>query len=106
KRRSRVQRQVRRDSSKVLRIERKHMLKSLDRVGRQHRDQAEEQHHYRILSPHHLARLINPRQPINEPLDRTKDTVSPCALSLKDRSHIHTERLGTHEDQCKKEKNL
>ena len=85
KRRRSVPRQIRLNPRKVLRVpQRNHVLQPLDRIGQQHRGQAEDQHRHAILGPVHLRVRIDARQAIEQPLHRAP-APGPAASSC-----VHT----------------
>ncbi len=101
KRCSRVERKVRSDAGKMLRIEGKDALQSLNHVCREHRDKAEDKHGNAVLGPAHLVGLVDAGDSVEQFLDGPEDWIGEGALALEDLRHIAAERLcaGEHEQE-------
>ena len=63
-----VERQVRADGSKTLRIERQPLLQPQNGVGKEAAHQAEQQHGKGVFLPILLPIVLNSHQPIGQPL--------------------------------------
>src|ERR1700761_799893 len=50
--------------------------------------------------------FVDTRHPIDEPLQRPKNTIGKGTFPLKDTGHINAQRLGANQNQCKEEKDL
>ena len=100
-RRRGVEREVGRDGAERLRVEGQRGLEPLHQVEHDHRDDAEEHERDRVLGPAHLVLLVDARQAVDEPLDRTEHGIEPRALAREHARHERPERLGDREDREK-----
>jgi len=67
--RRRVESQVRPNRRQTLGVEREHPLETLNRIQREHADEAEEEHPGGVGRPPLLGRRVYPADAINDPLD-------------------------------------
>ena len=82
-----IERQVRRDRAKPLRVERQNVLHALHHVEHQQRDDAEHQDGDGVLRPPHLACLVDAGQLVDEPFERPHHRVEPGLLTREHPRH-------------------
>ncbi len=74
-----VEREMRGERAKPLRIERQNILQAQDGVGEHATHQAEQQHGPGVLPPVVLLTGAHAHEPVGEPLQRTEHGVEPSA---------------------------
>ncbi len=88
----RVPRQVRTHRCQMLRIPRKHCLKSLYGIRNEHAYCRKPEQGKSVLAPIHLLIRFHAGQPVNQPLAGTQHRVEPSAFTLEDAGQVDAHR--------------
>ncbi len=87
-----IERQSRRHSGEPLRIQRQVILEPLQRIQKDHRDEAERQHRYRVRSPTRLGAGVYSADFVNQSLDWREHRVQKSPLIREYSRHVEAER--------------
>ena len=101
-----IERQVRRDRAKPLRVQRQNVLHALHHVEHQQRDDAEHQDGDGVLRPPHLARVVDAGQLVDEAFERPHHRIEPGLLAREHPRHEAAEDRRHGKDGQKEDTDL
>jgi hypothetical protein len=96
----RVEGERRRGARGMARVEWERALQAQKQVERRHRDAAEDEKRASIGLPGLLSPLVDPREPVAEPLERAEDALAGSRAAAKDAGQVGAEQRRADTDQA------